>query len=119
MKKLVVLFAVTVLGLALTAADYVFIVSDKSVNESRSGISEGADIASGTLSAADVGSVFDSRVWTKAISEMVDLDSRKFYGSFLIVRSFYSESRLAKRSSVDGWEDPRNGLRVACRAGLR
>jgi hypothetical protein len=49
----------------------------------------------------------------------VDLDSRKFYGSFLIVRSFYTESRSAKRSSVDGWADPRNGLRVACRAWLR
>jgi hypothetical protein len=114
-----VLFAVTVFGLALTAADYVFIVSDKSVNESRSGISEGADIASGTLSAADVGSVFDSRVWTKAISEMVDLDSRKFYGSFLIVRSFYTESRSAMREAVGGWEDPRDGLRVACKAGLK
>ena len=33
--------------------------------------------------------------------------------------SFYSGCRSALRSSVDAWLDPRNGLRVMCRAGLR
>ena len=31
----------------------------------------------------------------------------------------YSNCRSAKRVSVNAWWDPRNGLRVACRAGLR
>jgi hypothetical protein len=86
MKKIAAFFAFAGLALALTAADYVFIVSDRSVNESRSCESEGIDLATGTLLAADEGASFDSRVWTKAISETVNLDSRRFFGSFLIVR---------------------------------
>lgn len=86
MQKLVASLVVAGVSLALTAADYVFIVSDKSVNESRSSMSEGVDITTGTLSTADTGAIFDSRIWTKATSEMVDLDSCKFYGSVLVFR---------------------------------
>lgn len=41
-------------------------------------------------------------------------------GSKVVSRggSFYTKCRSAMRASMDGWEDPRCGLRVACRAGL-
>lgn len=33
--------------------------------------------------------------------------------------SFYTACRSAMRNAGDGWDDPRNGLRVACKAGLK